>query len=174
MRHKVTVKVRAIRGGKPLGGVEVIVPNHPLPNQGTTGPNGTCDLMLEQGFWTFQTKGTKHPGPPARSFKPAIGNPTNIPLAKPVLLEPLDLWIDCIALTKRLKKRIMQGEYAKALALVQRVKNSNTDYKEVPQLQFFVQLEALLEKAMAGQDIASALEGVVIPRFRWKEMEEGR
>ncbi len=172
MRHKVIVQVRAIRGGKILSGVEVIVPDHPAPNKGITGPNGSCPLMLEPGLWTFQTKATTHPGPPARNFKAAIGDPTNIPLVKTVFLEPLDPGIDCVALTKRLKKRIEEGEYGKALALVQRVKASNSDYKEVPQLQIFVHLETLLEKAMAGQDIASALEGVVIPRFRWKKAEE--
>lgn len=173
MKHEVIVQVRAIRGGKALDGIEVTALDHPVPNKGITGSDGRCVLLLEEGVWTFRTAPEDVPGPPPRHFRAALGGGKRVPLrpGQTVLLEPLDPGIDCVALTKRLKKRMVEGEYTKALALIQRIKASNNDYNEVPQLQIFVHLETLLGKAMAGEDIASALEGIVIRRFRWKKAE---
>jgi hypothetical protein len=176
--HNVIIRVQALRGGRPILKAEVFARpsgSGARVSKGFTSSNGTLHMQLERGVWTFDAA---VPPPPENSKRgnpiPPVRGGVQVPSLKPVILHVniLNDGSDCIAVTRRLHKNLSAQKYARAQALIMRVKTSYAHYREITQLATFVELEKLLERAMMGQDINAALAQVVIPRYSWGKRAE--
>jgi hypothetical protein len=175
--HNVIVRVQTLRGGHPIPNAEVFAKlsgSGARVAKGFTSTNGTLQMQLEAGVWTFDAavppsvnNKRGNPIPPVRGGVP-------VPNLKTVILpvHVLNDGSDCIAVTRRLHKNLSAQKYARAQALIMRVKTSYAHYREITQLATFVELEKLLEHARVGQDINAALAQVVIPRYSWGKQSE--
>jgi hypothetical protein len=173
MPHSVTIRVQALRGGRPLSGFEVFVQANrqaPRVRLGTTLPNGTLTAELEKGSWLISVK-TKAP---INDLRRNVLDPAReilVPLPRMVLMQVdvLDAGADCLAITKRLKKNIAKNQYLRAKALIGRVKTSYANYRSIPQLEIFARLEDHFIQVSTGQKPTTPLDEITIPRTLWQK-----
>lgn len=150
-----------------LPSVKILVKKHREERgevKSTTNINGECTFSLEAGEWIFSTDIPRFPGTPPRLFQnPEMGVSLNNGNAV-VVLKVLDAGQDCLVITRRLKKHLKDGQYDKAHKLVKNIKSFYNNYQQIPELTYFVSLEALLGEASQGKNIADALNSIIIPR----------
>lgn len=176
MAHKVTIIVLTKGTGIPLPGSDVFAKHSRfIQDPKKTGPGGICEFMLEEGRWNFIATPPGKPGAErAERFIPSASGDTDIPLRKPrnIVIRVKGAGKDCLAMTRKLKKLLVEEQYDKAAKFIKRVQNTTPTYKSEPELSTFVLLEAHLEQVLSGKPPDIALDSVIIPRFNWKMQAE--
>ena len=173
--HKVTVIVQKKGSTVPLPFADVTATNSRTTQQKKTGPGGTCEFELEAGRWNFIAVPQSTPGVTrAERIVPSASGDTDIPLLKPrnIVIRAKGAGKDCLAMTRKLKKLLVEQQFVKAENFIKRVQNTTPTYKSEPELSTFVLLQTHMEQVLSGQTPDIALDSVIIPRFRWKMLAD--
>ena len=164
---------------RPLSGVKIYARKtlaeirRPLGDEnGVTDATGTCMFFLENGSWIIgnilppDVNRLQLELPPRGNVR--IGTDKEVSLtARPRLMGE-----HCRDLTQKLQAQLQNQEYEKARRGVRKLASLYEDYREIPEMVYYLALEDLLTKAETGQMIGGELAQLVIDPSIW-ETEEG-